>query len=329
MADPVPFSAFMAHALYDPQRGYYARHIPTVGARGDFSTTATLSPLLGQAIATWLGQESAMQPEIRHIIEIGAGSGVLMAAVKKNLGWWRRRRFQWHLVETSPVLQQQQRQLLGSSCLWHTDLREALESCGGKAFLYHNELLDAFPATLLQWHEETWHEVHVTPQGREVWVPLAWEEPRRALFSALQSWPGRQARQRVELHASVHDWLQHWAPAWHAGAMLMVDYGDVFPALYHRRPAGTLRAYFRQHRLEGSDIYLNPGKQDLTADVNFTDWRAWAQKLGWQETGFGTQAEFIRKHVKRIPSTPEASFILQQGGAGDAFKYAVHRTGVP
>ena len=44
----------MARALFDPERGYYTRHIKTVGARGDFSTSATLSPALGHAIAARL-----------------------------------------------------------------------------------------------------------------------------------------------------------------------------------------------------------------------------------------------------------------------------------
>ncbi len=325
MPDPVPFSAFMARALFDPERGYYTRNIRTVGARGEFSTSATLSPLLGEAAAGWLKAESALQPQVRDIIEIGAGSGVLMETVRKSLGWWARRQFRWHIVETSPVLEAQQMQRLGSSVIWHQDLRTALESCDGKGFLYHNELLDAFPATLLQWHEEAWHEVYMTSEGKEMWQPLDWNEGRRASFHALKSWPQKSPRQRVELHDSVRAWMQHWAPVWKAGAMLTVDYGDVFPALYHRRPAGTLRAYFHQHRLEGPDIYLNPGKQDITADVNFSDFRQWGKECGWEEVSYGTQAEFIQKHVKKIPGDERSLFIMASGGAGEAFKHVVHR----
>ena len=325
MADPVPFSAFMARALYDPERGYYARQIRTVGARGDFSTSATISPVFGQAVAGWLRLEAALQPEVRHVIEIGAGSGVLMERVRKNLGWWQRRKFHWHIVETSDVLQQRQKELLASGVTWHKNVKAALETAGGKAFLYHNELLDAFPVTLLQWHEGVWQEVHVTEEGREVWVPLAWDEAQQAAFSALQNWPQKQLRQRVELHATVREWMQHWSPVWQAGAMLTVDYGDLFPALYHRRPWGTLRGYLHQQRLEGAAVYQNPGRQDLTSDVNFTDYRAWAVKLGWREVAYGTQGELIRAHVKNPPTDKSTSFILAAEGAGEAFKYVVHR----
>ena len=55
-----PFSQFMARALFDPERGYYTRHIRTVGSRGDFSTSATLSPSLRGAAAAWLKSESGL-----------------------------------------------------------------------------------------------------------------------------------------------------------------------------------------------------------------------------------------------------------------------------
>jgi len=37
--------------------------------------------------------------------------------------------------------------------------------------------------------------------------------------------------------------------------MLTIDYGDTCPALYLRRPRGTLRAYAHHQRLEGYDVY--------------------------------------------------------------------------
>jgi SAM-dependent MidA family methyltransferase len=107
--------------------------------------------------------------------------------------------------------------------------------------------------------------------------------------------------------------------------MLTVDYGDVFPALYHRRPRGTLRAYLLQQRLEGDAIYENPGRQDLTADVNFTDYRHWAGILNWQEVSYGTQAEFIRARTARETKSGADSFVMDGEGAGGAFKHVIHR----
>lgn len=374
------FAAFMARALHDPQRGYYARRIQGIGGqRGDFATAATLSPLLGQAIAAWLKQSRREMPEVRHVIEVGAGNGVLMETVRKSLGWWGRRGLRWHIVETSMALREQQKQRLGASVEWHSHLEEALEACAGAAFIYHNELLDAFPVRLVQCHEGAWQEVFVefeNGRAREVLRPLevkavddpspnlsphdiprvshhpsgerdqslgplapavrvdAIQSPFRgegrgegqtltqqlaADFSAL-SYPPQHPQQRCELHESVREWLHGWVPKWKRGAMLTVDYGDTFPAVYRRCPRGTLRAYLLQQRLEGASVYENVGRQDITADINFTDYRAWAAKLGLQEVNYTTQAEFLRSHVRQADGP-----MIDPEGAGGAFKVLEHR----
>lgn len=302
----------MARALFDPERGYYTRRIRTVGSRGDFSTSATLSPCLGGAAAAWLKSESRIQPPVRHIIEIGAGDGSLMQAVRKSLGWWTRRHFTFHIVETSPVLREQQQKNLGNKVRWHTDIESVLAHAQGNAFIYHNELLDAFPATLVQWNaqERRW---------QEVWVPESLHplDLDAAHFSALRhtAFPDHQ---RCELHPSIRDWLRNWTPQWKSGAMLTIDYGDDFPRLYHRRPRGTLRAYLLHQRLTGTDVYANPGRQDITADINFTDYCDWLHELGIEQVSHQTLAEFLRPH-----GAPAQ--LLDPDGAGSAFKCLVHR----
>jgi len=75
--------------------------------------------------------------------------------------------------------------------------------------------------------------------------------------------------------------------------MITIDYGDLMPGLYHRRPAGTLRGYAHHQRLSGQEIYQAPGRLDLTADVNFSDLEKWGEDLGWKTTRHGTLAEFL------------------------------------
>jgi SAM-dependent MidA family methyltransferase len=48
---PLPFERFMREALYHPEFGYYTARIRDVGARGDFSTFATLGNSLAQFLA--------------------------------------------------------------------------------------------------------------------------------------------------------------------------------------------------------------------------------------------------------------------------------------
>lgn len=317
----------MQRALFDPRGGYYSRQIKTVGARGDFSTSATVSPLLGRAIAAWLIEQSHAMPEVRTIIEVGGGDGSLMSAVRKQMGWWRHRRFQFCLVETSTVLEKQQRERLGDSVRWFRELKDALDATDGRAFIFHNELLDALPVTLVQWdaNSAVWHEVwllhHEDGRVTEELRPLAPSSSAAFAFSALAQSPAAP-KQRCELHTGIATWLADWSPHWQTGAMLVIDYGDTFPAVYHRRPNGTLRAYLLHQRLEGADVYANAGRQDITCDINFTDVQNWCSHLGMTGLNLETQSAFICRHVPRAeaPTSAADRFVLDESGAGGAFK---------
>jgi SAM-dependent MidA family methyltransferase len=291
---PEPFSSFMSRALFDPQRGYYTRNIKTVGARGDFSTSATRSPALGKRIAAWL-------KGARNVIEIGAGNGQLMEQVQRSLDLLRRWRMRFHIVETSPVLREQQQKRL-KGVTWHETIESALAATGGDAWIYHNELLDAFPATLIEWRGRRWHEVWVPEELRPLEI-----DPQP--FSALRHTAFADG-QRCEIHPSIREWMQKWSAHWKRGQMLTIDYGDEFPALSHRRPGGTLRGYLMHQRLYWPELLQSPGRMDLTADINFTDYRAWCRELGWEELSYQTMAEW--------------SGYGEADGAGGAFKCVIH-----
>ena len=220
----VPFRRFMEAALYDPGFGYYSTQIRTVGARGDFSTSATLSPMLARAIASWIGRTAPAH--CRHLIELGPGNGMLHRALRKALGWRGRWHWRSHLVERSPILRTEQRRILGwlgRGVCWHENPTEALQAAGGCAIIFSNELVDAFPATLLQRHEGTWQEVwlELTPESRIVETLRPALEPGRDLLPGIFD-----EGQRVECHFSYRDWCHEWRPHWRSGAMLTIDYGE-------------------------------------------------------------------------------------------------------
>ncbi|WP_206171109.1 SAM-dependent methyltransferase [Phragmitibacter flavus] len=316
----------MARALFDPSKGYYTANVGTVGRRGHFSTSATASTLLAQGIARWI--KSQIQKPAPAIIEVGGGDGSLMHDLRRTLGWWQSRRYQWHMVEVSPVLQLKQREKLGTSVTWHQQLHSALDECNGNALIYHNELVDAFPVRLLQWSavDSQWQEIHLQqeqPTWKETLLPFP---PSDIPFTPLSVTPPAQPRQRIELHESYHQWLHSWAPHWKNGAMLTIDYGDLFPAIYHRRPTGTLRAYLHHQTLTGPELYLNMGRQDITSDVNFSDLIAWGNSLGWQAEPLLTQREFLLPVASKKPSAADA-FLLEEFGAGTAFKVLVQKAG--
>ncbi len=320
----VSFRGFMEAALYDPEFGYYSRQIRTVGPGGDFSTSATLSPRLGRALAAWV-KETA-QGEFRHLIEIGPGNGILHRTLRQAMGWRGRWHWHSHLVERSPVLRKEQQKTLGREgrwLQWHASPEEALTAAGGKALIFSNELVDAFPATLLQRHDGLW---------QEVWLELA---ENGAVVETLRPAPEIDTTldaahfsegQRVEVHVSWRQWLAAWRPQWRQGAMMTIDYGGSADRLYHRRPHGSLRGFFHHQRLHGLAIYRNPGHCDLTADVNFSDLSHWGAAMGLTTVRLETQTEFLA----RIPACGDeaGARLADPDGAGGAF-YCLHQHAEP
>ena len=68
-----------------------------------------------------------------------------------------------------------------------------------------------------------------------------------------------------------------------------------------------------QQRIEGPAIYQNPGRQDLTADVNFSDLIEWSRP--WTaDHRLLTLAAFLRERGQ----TADAG-LTDEAGAGGAF----------
>lgn len=264
----------MDWALHDPEHGYYARRISGVGQRGDFTTAPMLSDAPARAIAGW-ARRAMQEARCQNLIEIGPGEGSLAAAVLKSLPWHLRWRTRLHLVETSAPLAERQSMLLGKRATWHRSVKDALAACGGNAVIFSNELVDAFPVRRFQKTTEGWQEmaVHFDTQRRahESLLPPALLPDSSAFLEP------HALGQCIEVHDSYRRYLSEWLPAWKSGRMLTIDYGATAETLYHRQPRGTTRAYLLQQRLEGPAIYDNLGRQDLTADVNFTDLQNWSR----------------------------------------------------
>jgi len=307
------FDRFMDLALHDPERGYYARRIRGVGAGGDFTTAPMMSGLLAQGIAAWAAK-SLTATGCRDLIEIGPGGGKLAAAVLKALPWYRRRRTRLHLVETSKPLREKQQSLLGKRAIWHDSLESALDACRGNACLFSNELIDAFPVR--RFRHEGWgiSELFLIPGEvpREEW------RPTDALPDSVQFAHTHRPGQILEVHESIQHWLSRWMPHWKSGAMLTIDYGAETAELYHRRPRGTLRGYLHQNRIEGHAVYQNPGRQDLTADVDFSDLSKWLLALSRGSITLSTQRDFLRPHLRS--NHPADLALMDEHGAGTAFR---------
>jgi len=310
----------MQEALYHPQFGYYTAHITDVGARGDFSTAATLDEGLGIAIAAWIKDRSkALQWNRTFVIEVGAGSGALASTVLRHLGWVKRLRTDYTIVEASPILRKRQQEALrGRRVAWCHSMEEALKQSGGRALIFSNELVDAFPCRLFERVDSGWKEVGVYfgADGSLREVLLDHEEQG----TSCKEFAHFAIGQRFERHDSYRSWLRSWRDEWKEGHLLTIDYGEPAETLYVKKPRGSLRAYWKHRRYTGMEIYARFGRQDITADINFSNLIKWGEESGWKMVSLNSQREFLMAWLTREKGEKLSSRFTTPGEAGDAFR---------
>lgn len=263
----ISFERFMQFALHDSQHGYYARRISAVGTKGDFTTTAEISPALAKAIAAW-AVDAIRKTGVRHIIEIGPGNGTLAAAVWKNLPMLPRWRTTFHLVDASaPLRALQQENPALKRAKFHADISSALAAAKGQSLIYSNELFDAFPARVMRHNGNAWEELFL--RMFDGVISEEWHED--SAFSWNSSYPFPEKNQRIEVPSAAMNWLKSWLPSWKKGAMLHIDYGHQAADLGRLSQLGTTRGYLLHQRVTGTALYQNIGRTDITYDVNFSD----------------------------------------------------------
>src|SRR6266404_3535707 len=104
---PLSVAAFMAIALHDPERGYYARRDP-LGAAGDFITAPEISQIFGELMGLWCADlwRRIGRPDPVIVAELGPGSGALLEDFLRAAATLPefRRALNLYLVEASPLL---------------------------------------------------------------------------------------------------------------------------------------------------------------------------------------------------------------------------------
>jgi SAM-dependent MidA family methyltransferase len=315
----IPFERFMELALYHPVHGYYTGRGAVIGRTGDFSTATTIGDSLARSVATWVKAEARqLSMPVPRVIELGGGTGQLAAGILRSFMPWQRIRYR--IVEISSTLRGvQERELRGKNVQWSDSIEAALAASDGEAILISNEFVDAFPCQRFEREAQRWKEIFLRLEG-DLWREEYLESSSVPASSTLTG--KYEIGQQVETLQSYRNWLTRLAPHLRRGAILTIDYGGPPEEIYHRRPAGTMRAYFRHQRIEGMGIYLRPGLQDLTADVNFLDLQAWGRQAGLETVQLVTQADFIRKWSKPRSTSQQMAdqYVADESGMGQAFK---------
>lgn len=287
----ISLAGYMALCLGHPEYGYYQKQQP-FGAGGDFITAPELTPVFGEMVGIWLvDQWQRMgEPLPLNIIELGAGTGILMSDVLRvvsRLAPALLKNAQIHVVETSTRLRDIQAETLAAyapQLHWHDTIQTIPH---GHCIFIANEFFDALPIHQYIYRNGIWNEHCI---GLNAEDNLEWKlQPRAEIPYPFPS----------HLNEATEGAIIEYCPAAegvtnaiserlkrHTGACLFVDYGYTGPAF-----GGTFQAV-RKHE------YINPlecpGEADLTAHVDFGALALWAEKAGVKAQPLITQSEFLQ-----------------------------------
>lgn len=319
----ISFADYMALCLYAPALGYYMAGARKLGADGDFITAPELSPLFGQCLAQWLMRsDGVMYPDSDGILEIGAGSGVLAAAMLEELEQQQALPARYFILELSAELRQRARDTLAARVphllervIWLNQLPPQFHG-----LVLGNEVLDALPCELLRLHQgQAWQRgVICTDHGLAFSDrPLSLQDGALGQQAAtlLQQLGDACASQAyvTEVQLQAQGLIRSLGAMLHRGAVLMIDYGFAANEYYHaQRNQGTLMCHYR-HRSH-DDPFFWPGLQDITCHVDFSAMINAAKASGLNCLGFTSQAGFLLHSglidlVQRVPVDDQARYL--------------------
>ncbi len=290
----ISFATYMAEALYTPGLGYYSGGAHKFGPGGDFITAPELTPLFGQALASQVQQIMGLSAP--HVIEAGAGTGLLAADLLLELELRGALPDSYAILEVSGELRERQFDTLAtkvphlaSRVKWLDGLPERFSGA-----LVANEVLDVMPVHLIAWRPEGIFErgVALGDEGQFVWADQPATGKVAEAAAALDLPLPEEGEYVSELNLAGRAWVAEWAARLDKGAMLLVDYGYPRAEYYlPSRSTGTLLCYFRHHA--HGDPFMWPGLNDITAFVDFTAVAEAGFEAGLDVLGYTDQANLL------------------------------------
>ena len=290
------FAEFMRCALYAPGLGYYSAGTEKFGAGGDFVTAPEISTLFASCLARACAP--ALRPDrSRTILELGAGSGALAAALLESLSRLGARPDRYLILEVSADLRERQRARIAeevpealASVTWLDELPHAISG-----IVVANEVVDALPVSRFTIRDGEVIAMGVVASGDGfAWAPASASEALRSAVAVIESGlAGRLADGYTsEVCLELPAWVASIADSLQSGTFLAFDYGMSRREYYHPdRRDGTLTCHYR-HRAHGDAFHL-PGLQDITAWVDFTALADLADAAGLQVAGYATLGHFL------------------------------------
>jgi SAM-dependent MidA family methyltransferase len=317
---PITFAEYMRMALYEPGYGYYMTGAAKMGWEADYFTSTDVSSLFAncmgrQLLGMW---EKLKRPGHFIVLEQGAGRGHLAEGVRL----WAQK----EVPEFYEVLDYRTEDIRGgadavaSKEFEQSKTRRVSNQDDPRVPTQHNttpvptreggsvkrempyvvlsnELVDAFPVHVVEKRGARLYEVFVDVQQEGRFYEVLDEPSRPEVADYLDTgkipWRVFEDGWRAEINLDALQWIQRTAGLMGKGFVLTIDYGDKAKALYTAwRRRGTLLCYYKHQANERP--LLHPGKQDITAHVNFSALIDEGRRLGMRLHRFTTQRDWLQ-----------------------------------
>ena len=348
---PMTFERYMELCLYHPSFGYYTQGRERTGVGGDYFTSSDLHPVFARLIARQAAEmwQVMGRPASFTWVEMGAGRGIFAVDF---LIWSARAlpefaaALDYAAIEPGPRQRDRIHARLASAGLAGkvrllADLGELGATTG---CLFSNELVDAFPVSVVTRTGGRLKEIYVAAEGdglREKSGPIS--DSTVAAYAARYA-PQLEEGCRMEVNRHAQAWMRAVAAKLTRGYVLTIDYGDLAKRLFTPdRPRGTLLAYHAHTASE--DFFTSPGEADLTAHVNFSALIDAGQPDGLECAGFTTQEKFLmalgeanqfadvydpgQSQPEMLGARLKLKRLISPEGMGNIFKVLVQQRAVP
>jgi SAM-dependent MidA family methyltransferase len=341
---PIPFADFMRECLYHPVHGYYSR--PESQRFTDYYTSVDVHPIFGRLLArkfAWMW-EQLEHPKEFVLAEAGAGVARLAqhildfceASLPEFYGVLRYVAVERSASRREQAARRSQRHLAAGRLRISPEIPATIPA----GCVFSNELIDALPVHRVFIRDGTMEEIFLGCKDREFVDVIA-----PASTCAINEYFAAQGvtlneGQHAEAGLEACDWIREVGRRIERGFVLTIDYGHRATELFdERHMRGTLLAY-REHCVS-EDLYALPGKQDLTAHVNFTALETWGRRAGLETIEFVSQTAFLlalgqpnefadlydpgQDETEQIHARLQLKTLIHPEGMGERFQVLVQR----
>lgn len=305
----ISFERYMELSLYHSNLGYYTRESHRVGKAGDFITSVSIGKCYGTILAHYFSSLIELQFSKEKqivIVEFGAEYGDLaidiMSELKNILNDEQFQNLKYLVVEPFDSKRRKLKNRLVNeefnNIIVIADLNEQNNLNG---FVLGNEVLDAMPFKRVRFRNKKWVELGVGLEKSDKSLSLI-EVENGIQCELLSAWALDASNElpegfTTEVNLCLNKFIESIYSSFSKVSGLFIDYGSTTDELIaSNKLGGTVRGYSDHKYI--TDLLASPGTHDITANVNFDDFRLIAQRAGFEVIGPIEQYRFLTNAAK-------------------------------